>query len=73
MTRTQQRIYKLLSDWKPHTRKELHGCLPDELSSEKTVSYHVSKIRKHIKPKGQDIVCRVGEVVTYRLFRFGRG
>lgn len=56
-TPTQQRIVDLLSDGKPHTRKELHGCLWDELASRSMIKYHLCHIRKVLRPRGEDILC----------------
>lgn len=52
-TKTEQAIIDILSDGKPHSRKELHACCGPSLK--KVVSTHVVNIRKKLPP-GQDIV-----------------
>lgn len=58
-TKTQNAMLAVLSDGQPHTREELHKCLPDELSEMSAVRFHISNIRKVLRPKGQDIVCEL--------------
>lgn len=64
-TPTQARIIKMLADGMPHTRKELKTCLDDELAELGAVNFHVSILRKKLRPIGQDIVCELG--AGYRL------
>ncbi len=61
-TPTQQRIIDVLSDGKPHSRKELKGCLPDELAELKTVNVHIAHIRVKLRPIGEDIICEMGSM-----------
>lgn len=69
-TPTQQRILDVLSDGKDHTRKELHSCLPDELSQLSAIQKHVSKIRKVLQPKGFLILCTIhNRRICYRYVR----
>lgn len=43
-----------LSDGLPHSREELHTlCGP---SNPKQVTWHISYLRRHLRPVGQDIV-----------------
>ncbi len=56
MTPTHQRMLKLFSDGLPHTRRELHACLDDELSALATIQYHISTLRK-LLPAGEAIDC----------------
>lgn len=55
-TRTQWKLLQVLSDGKPHTKQELHACLPDDLSQVRAVARHISAMRKNLPPN-QDIVC----------------
>ena len=59
-TPTQQKIIDMLSDGKPHSRKELKRCLPDELAELKTVNVHIAHIRLKLRPLGEDIICEMG-------------
>ena len=54
---TQERILKALSDGMPHHRDELHKCLNDEFAEITAIEYHISTIRKVLRPLGQDIIC----------------
>jgi len=55
-TPTEKKMLEILSDGRPHRRKELHACCGP--SSERgTVYRHVSSIRTKLKPKGENIVC----------------
>lgn len=67
---TEAKIMALLSDGLPHTRQEVHACLPDELSSITAIKAHLTAIRKHLRPIGQDILCVwVTRKRMYRLVR----
>ncbi len=69
-TPTQAKILALLSDGLPHSRKEIHGCLPDELSNITTIQAHISYMRKSLRPKGEDILCEIyNRTVHYRHVR----
>lgn len=57
-TPTQARIVKLLSDGEPHRREELRALLPDDLGGFENLKPHLTAIRKHLRPRGEDIVCR---------------
>lgn len=57
-TPTQQAMLDVLAGGRPHTRDELHACLPDELGEANNVHAHLSAIRKRLRSKGEDIVCR---------------
>lgn len=56
-TPTQRRMLEVLADGQPHTKKELHACLVDELGPLSNVEFHISEIRRAIKPFGEDILC----------------
>ncbi len=47
----------VLSDGMPHTKKELHACLDDELSALDAIRKHITNLRMALRPAGQDIVC----------------
>jgi hypothetical protein len=57
MTATQQRILKALSDGMPHTQDELRQQLPDDLAGKVALRMQVSRMRKYLRPIGQDIIC----------------
>ncbi|MDB4786196.1 hypothetical protein OAG36_00530 [bacterium] len=58
-TPTQERILKVLSDGRIHTKDELFNCLDDELADRNgsAVKRHLSIMRKQLRPNGQDIIC----------------
>jgi len=58
-TVTEQRMLVVLADGLAHTRKELHACLPDELGSQRNVRAHLVRMRKKLRPNGEDIVCEL--------------
>ena len=59
-TPLERRMLDLLSDGLPHLRSELHACCEDELSRPASaVGQRLSKIRKKIRPVGEDIICRL--------------
>lgn len=67
---TQVKILQLLSDGKPHTREEIHALLIDELCQIEMVSVHISRIRKHLRPKGEEIICELANRrIHYRHVR----
>ncbi len=56
-TPVELRMLDVLADGMPHTRRELHACLEDDLGSLSNVQRHVHSIRKKLRPSGQDVVC----------------
>jgi len=69
-TDTEERILALLQDGKPHTRKEVRCSIGDEHTSLKSVSFHLSNIRKVLNPKGHDIICEFRHKnISYRWVR----
>jgi hypothetical protein len=56
-TAIQQRMIAVLSDGRPHTRKELHACLWDEKAKLSSICFHLSLIRSKLRTQGQDILC----------------
>lgn len=53
-----QRILKLLSDGMPHRIEELHACLHEQDAPFSNVSPHLFALRKALRARGEDIVCR---------------
>lgn len=73
-TPTQRKMLAVLSDGLPHPRAELHACLNDELQPHDHIHPHLDGIRKHIRPKGQDIICQLlNKRCCYRLIRLLAG
>ena len=69
-TPTQLKMLSILSDGMPHTRQELHSCLPDELGPLSNIRIHIHNIRKSLRSKGEDIVCETtGRALFYRHVR----
>lgn len=69
-TPTQRRILNLLSDGMPHTRKEIHKCLDDELAALSAIKWHIMHLRTALRRHGQDIVCElIGKSINYRQIR----
>ena len=56
-TKTETAILQLLSDGQPHTRREIHGCLPDELAALKAINPHITRIRQKLLTIGHDLLC----------------
>ncbi len=70
LTPTQQRMYAVLEDGYPHTPKELHACLDDELGPLTNIQPHLTLLRRKLAPLGQDVICRKnGTGPMYRLVR----
>ncbi len=69
-TPTQQAMLDILADGLPHTRRELHACLPDELGALSNIQIHLSKMRKTLRQDGEDIICcLVNRSICYRYVR----
>lgn len=58
MSPTQKRILTLLSDSQVHTREELQACLWDKLGSPMNIHYHITCLRKRLRSRDQEIVCK---------------
>lgn len=56
-SKTQQKMMTILSDGRAHTRDELKSCLWDELAQISALQPHLTKIRKQLNPRGEDIIC----------------
>ena len=67
----QLRMMKLLADGQQHTKRELHGCLSDDLGPLRNISAHVTAINKKLRRVGHEVVCvsRGHAGVRYRLVR----
>ena len=69
-TPTETAILNVLMDGKPHSKAELHKCLPDELSELNAVKRHIHELRKRLRPQGQDILLQfVEHTLHYRQVR----
>lgn len=64
-TLTQVRMLRVLSDGRPHSKMELWHCLEDDLSAITAIKPHLTRIRKRLNPKGEDIVCVVNHRRNY--------
>jgi hypothetical protein len=69
-TPTQTAMLKVLSDGLPHSKAELHACLPDELSRPNSILRHLVDIRKVLRPRGQDVLCEYRD--RARFYRWVR-
>lgn len=58
-TPTEKRIMDVLSDWKPHTQRELLNAVDAEADNN-TLAAHITNIREKLAPKARDIVFRRG-------------
>lgn len=68
-TPTEARIYALLEDGYPHTRKEIfERCFEDDLANPaKTVGNKISKMRRKLRGSGEDIAIFImTRIVSYR-------
>tara|TARA_R110000744_G_scaffold338524_1_gene443765 strand:+ start:250 stop:480 length:231 start_codon:yes stop_codon:yes gene_type:complete len=54
MTNTQNIIYQILLDGKPHSDKELRMAIDGEHTQKKTIVVHISNLRKEL-PKEQSL------------------
>ena len=74
LTKTRKKMLALLSDGKPHSRKELHACLWDQMSPLSNIQSHICMIRKAIEGSGKAIVCEIYKSkISYRLVRLVNG
>lgn len=70
LTPIQRKMMVIMADGLPHSREELHGCLADDLGPLSNIYAHISIIRKHLRPKGHDIICEIhNRSVHYRHVR----
>lgn len=70
-TPTEARIVEVLSDGMPHPMRELVACLWDaDQGDASNVHPHLTAIRSHLRPKGEDILCQmVNRRLMYRHVR----
>jgi DNA-binding response OmpR family regulator len=69
-TPTEVRILALLSDGQPHAKTELLKCIDDELTDLTALRMHFTRIRRKIRPLGQDVICEfVKRQTMYRHVR----
>lgn len=69
-TNTQMAILRILADGMRHSRDDLVEVLPGENSDYRTLSVHLSKMRKMLRPIGQDIICELSDrKIHYRHIR----
>lgn len=66
-TPIQMKILELLADGERHARKEVMGCLNDELGHSRNIYPHVKVLRERLRAYGQYVVCELsGREVYYR-------
>jgi hypothetical protein len=58
-TPVERKMLRVFSDGLRHTKGELFGCLNDDLARASAVWFHVSNLRRKLRPAGQDIVCEL--------------
>jgi len=69
-TPTENRLLRIFSDGRLHTVEELLSALDDDLAEWKQLKDHIVRLRKKIKPMGQDIMnTRHHRVLYYRQIR----
>lgn len=70
MTPIQKRIVNTLLDGGLHKREELLACLGDSEGQWANVLWHLTTLRKIIRPQGYDIICQAIQWTSrYRLIR----
>lgn len=69
-TPVERKMMRVLSDGLPHRPAELHACLNDDLAPVNAFRWHVSNLRKKLRPGGEDILCEIwNRTVHYRHVR----
>ena len=69
-TPSERAILDVLADGLSHHRSQLIECLPEETGTLAKVHFHLSLIRRRLRPIGQDIICElVGQRHCYRHIR----
>lgn len=56
LSKIQRQMLEILSDGKPHNRKELFACLYEQDAPIYNIITHISKIRKYLRRQGQDVI-----------------
>jgi hypothetical protein len=59
LTPTERKFLAVLGDGMAHRREELHACLPDTLGPLSNIWPHLTRLRKKVRPLGQEIVCEI--------------
>jgi hypothetical protein len=54
---TERRILRVLSDGMRHNRDEVQACINDELAGRNALATTLYKLRRKLRPLGQDILC----------------
>lgn len=72
-TPTQQRMLAVLADGRGHTLEELRACLYDELGSSSNVWFHISRLRKQLQQRGENIATlkQFGTLYYFHVRRLG--
>jgi len=72
LTRTHRALLEIFSDGKAHRPEELQAVLYDEYNkSREALRVHISSLRKHLRPKGEDILCQTfGRHIKYIHIRY---
>lgn len=61
-------MLNVLSDGRAHPTSELKALLYEQdAPNPANLANHLTAIRKHLNPKGMDVVCRNGEAFLVRL------
>jgi len=69
-TRQQAAILGVLKDGATHSRQELLDACLDDMMSVRTLNVAITRVRKLLRPKGQDIVCVLNNKrINYRWVR----
>lgn len=58
-TPTERAFLKLLADGRPHTRRELHSLLADDLGALSNIQPHICRLRAKLKARGLTIICEL--------------
>lgn len=64
-SRTQQKILDTLADGMRHKREELLDCLGDNQADYGTLKSHIARLRRKLRPEGQDIICEYYFLALY--------
>lgn len=67
LTATERKVMDLLSDGMPHPMRALQALMWEDPGTAEAVSVCITRIRKKINSKGEDIMCRDG---MWRLVRY---
>lgn len=63
----QMRMIEILADGQPHHRDQLFECMENPMNSRAALWFHLGVIRKHLRPRGQNIICElIHRAIYYR-------